>query len=102
MLHHYVFIKYQADTLAEHIQTFCQKMLALPASIVEIQQLEIGHDVLHDERSWDLMLIMQFESIAALRSYQQHTEHQAAAQFNSPHVANVGSLDCSGPGKVPA
>ena len=93
MLHHYVFIKYQADTLAEHIQTFCQKMLALPASIVEIQQLEIGHDVLHGERSWDLMLIMQFESVEALRLYQQHPEHQAAAQFNSPQVANVGSLD---------
>ena len=50
-------------------------------------------DEVHDERSWDLMLIMQFESMAALRAYQIHPEHIAAIEFNRPRVANVGSLD---------
>ena len=93
MLQHYVFIKYQPDTTDAHIQAFSEKMLALQHSIEEIQHVEIGIDELHDERSWDLMLIMQFESMAALRAYQIHPEHIAAIEFNRPRVANVGSLD---------
>jgi len=93
MLQHYVFLKYQTGTPDAHIQAFGQKILALQNIIEEIQHVELGRDELHDERSWDLVLVMQFKSIADLRIYQQHPDHVAAAQFNNPYVANVGSLD---------
>lgn len=93
MLQHYIFIQYKTGTPATHIELFRHKMLALKNSIKEIQQLEVGIDEIHDERSWDLILIMQFQSIEALRHYQQHPDHVAVMQFNGPHVANVGSLD---------
>ncbi|MFT5691181.1 MAG: hypothetical protein ACI92E_000506 [Oceanicoccus sp.] len=93
MLHHYVFLKYKSGTTDAHIQVFCKKMLALQSSIKEVQHIEIGLDELHDERSWDLILIMQFASFVDLRIYQHHPEHIAAIEFNRLHVANVGSLD---------
>ncbi|AEF55240.1 Dabb family protein [Marinomonas posidonica] len=93
MLQHHVFIKYQEGTSAEHIDTFQQKMLALKDCIAEIQQLEIGVDELHQARSWDLILNMQFQSIEDLQVYQKHPEHQAVMAFNGPKVAEVGAID---------
>lgn len=93
MLQHYVFIKYRKDTSAAHIEDFCARMLGLRSSIAGIRQLEIGRDILHDARSWDLVLIMSFASIEALRSYQQHPDHKNVMSFNQPCVADVGSVD---------
>ena len=95
MLQHYVFLKYRDGTAATHVQTFCERMLALRATIPGIRHLEIGRDELHDSRSWDLVLIMKFESVQALRDYQSHAAHLAVMAFNEPFVASVASVDFS-------
>jgi hypothetical protein len=95
MLQHYVFLKYRDGTDGTHVQTFCERMLALRATIPAIQHLEIGIDELHDARSWDLVLIMRFESVQALRAYQTHAAHLAVMAFNAPFVASVASVDFS-------
>ena len=66
--------------------------LALP-SILRLHFAEIGRDELHDARSWDLVLIMEFASAEALRAYQRHPEHVAVMAFNDPFVANVAAVD---------
>ena len=93
MLQHYIVIKYQKGTSDVHIAEFCRRMLDLRASIAVIQHLEIGRDILHDDRSWDLILMMRFASTSDLRHYQQHPEHQKVMAFNQPFVANVASVD---------
>ena len=93
MLQHYVLIRYEKSASDEHIAEFCRRMLALRISIAGIEYLEIGRDILHDARSWDLILIMRFASVDALRSYQQHPEHQKVMAFNQPFVADVASVD---------
>jgi transcriptional regulator NrdR family protein len=93
MLQHYILIKFQKSVSEEHIAEFHKRMLDLRTSIAGIQQLEIGRDILHDARSWDLILIMRFASVDALRSYQQHPEHQKVMAFNQPFVADVASVD---------
>lgn len=93
MLQHYVFLKFRDGTTAEHVESFCERILALPRSIAEIRHLEIGRDELRDDRSWDLALIMRFESVDALRAYQRHPDHRAVMAFNDPFVADMGSVD---------
>ena len=93
MLQHYVFLKYRDGTSDGHVVAFCQRMSALRGTISEIQHLEIGRDELHEARSWDLVLIMQFASTEALRVYQRHPDHLAVMGFNDPFVANVASVD---------
>jgi uncharacterized protein (DUF1330 family) len=93
MLQHYVLIRYEKNVSDEHIAEFCTRMLALRTSIAGIEYLEIGRDILHDARSWDLLLIMRFPSVDVLRSYQQHPEHQKVMAFNQPVVADVASVD---------
>lgn len=93
MLQHHVFIRYRTDTPEAHIAAFCTQMQALPPIISAIRHLEIGRDILRDARSWDLVLNMRFDSIEALRYYQQHEAHQQVMAFNQPHVADVASVD---------
>ena len=96
MLRHYVFLKFRDDTSDGHITAFCTRMRALRGAIAGIDHLEIGRDELHDPRSWDLVLIMEFASVDALRAYQHHPQHLALMAFNEPFVANVASVDFSG------
>jgi len=93
MLRHYVFLKYREEASDEHIAAFCKGMLGLRGAIEGIQHLEIGRDELHDARSWDLVLIMVFASVAALRAYQRHPQHLELMAFNEPFVENVASVD---------
>jgi hypothetical protein len=93
MLQHYVFLKYRKGTTDGHVVAFCERMFALRGTIGEIQHLEIGRDELHEARSWDLVLIMQFASPEALRAYQRHPDHLAVMGFNDPFVADVASVD---------
>ena len=97
MLRHYVFLKYRDGTSDGHVAVFCERMLALRDTIPGIERLEIGRDELHDARSWDLMLIMEFASADALRAYQRHPRHVDVISFNAPFVANVGSVDFTSP-----
>ena len=93
MLHHYVFLKYHAGTSDDHVNAFCERLLALRGTIGGIEHLEIGRDELQDARSWDVVLIMQYASLDALRAYQRHPLHQAVMAFNTPFVADVASVD---------
>ena len=93
MLQHYVLIRYEKSVSDEHVEEFCRRMRALRTSIGGIEHLEIGRDILRDARSWDLILIMRFASVGALRSYQQQPEHQKVMAFNQPFVAEVASVD---------
>jgi len=93
MLQHYVFLKYHDGTPEQHVTAFCERMRALPGAVGGIQRLEIGRDELGDARSWDLVLIMEFTAIEALRAYQRHPEHLAVMAFNEPFVAHVASVD---------
>jgi hypothetical protein len=97
---HHVLIKFKKGTGDEHIGEFCRRMLALRTAISGVEHLEIGRDILHDARSWDLILIMRFASIEALRNYQQHPEHLRLMAFNQPSVADVASVDFESPQTV--
>jgi hypothetical protein len=93
MLQHFVVLKYQEGTSAAHVDAFCDRMLALRWTIPEIRHLEIGRDELRDARSWDLMMMMAFESVEALRAYQTHAAHVAVMAFNDPFVAHIATID---------
>jgi len=97
VLQHYILIRFRKGTSDEHIAEFCRRMLALRTTIAGIEHLEIGRDILHDARSWDLILIMRFASTEALRSYQRHPKHVSVMAFNQPAVSDVASVDFESP-----
>jgi hypothetical protein len=97
MLRHVVFLKLRQGTPDAHVAEFCARMQALRQTIDVIQHLEIGRDELHDARSWDLVLIMTFTSVEALRQYQRHPDHVAVMAFNQPYLEAVASVDFTDP-----
>lgn len=93
MLNHFILIKYSVDTPEPHIEAFCQQMLSLKSQIESIRYLEMGRDILHEGRSWDVIAIMKFDGVAQLRAYQQHESHLALAEFNAPYVVDIAAID---------
>jgi hypothetical protein len=86
-------MRYTPGTSDAHIEEFVRMTRALPASIPTLRDLEVGRDVLHGARSWDVLLAMRFDSLEELREYQAHPAHKALMAFNDPQVAEVGSVD---------
>ncbi len=93
MLTHHVFFKYQPETSKDHIDNFCEKIHALANALSEVKSLDIGIDELHEERSWDLVLMMQFETVDDLNQYRRHPDHIAIMKFNDPFVDSIGAID---------
>lgn len=97
MINHFILLKYKEGTSESHVDEFCRMMYALREEISEIKELQIGLDMIHDQRSWDLILIMKFDSLEDLKAYQAHPAHQAASKFNQAMVSRVASLDFQQP-----
>ncbi|NVK03106.1 MAG: Dabb family protein [Oceanospirillaceae bacterium] len=93
MLQHYITIKYLPDTPTEHREEFCRRMLALQQTIAEVEEIQIGCDLVGEARSWSLLIKLLVADKSALVRYQQHPDHQAVIQFNAPYVADVGVID---------
>jgi len=63
-------------TKAENALLLQEKLEALPAKIAEIKHAEVGINFDESDAAFDIVLCAEFESVAALRAYQAHPEHQ--------------------------
>jgi heme-degrading monooxygenase HmoA len=79
MLKHVVMFRFKNET--EEIQkvNVAKALKDLPGLISEIRGFEVGNDVLHSERSYDMVLISVFENLEAMQRYQVHPAHQEVA-----------------------
>ncbi|HXK61712.1 MAG TPA: Dabb family protein [Acidobacteriota bacterium] len=60
-----------------------KRLEALNGKIPGLIHLEVGIDFSRTEASCDVALYAEFESREALKGYQSHPEHSAAAEFIS-------------------
>jgi hypothetical protein len=74
MITHIVFMKFK-DRSPEIPQTVKDKLLTLPAKIPQIKHFEVGLDVMHSERSYDVALFSKFDSLDDLKIYNTHPDH---------------------------
>ncbi len=69
------------------------KLLALPSSIYQIKKMTVGFDVLHGEKSYDMGLVVDFDSLEDMKLYQVHPDHVAVAGFIGKITNDRASLD---------
>lgn len=85
MLRHIVMWKFlpeaQGHTKEENMDIIAQRLKALIPIIPEIKAFEIGKDALHSSMSYDMALIMKFESFEALEAYKNHPEHKKVSAY---------------------
>jgi hypothetical protein len=93
MLTHIVCWKYRAETTVEQRYEHIAKLKNLPNVIPNILSFNIGFDVLHLERSFDLGLVATYPDSAALNFYTAHPVHQEVANLGKQIAERVVSVD---------
>ena len=93
MLTHIVCWKYKSETTQEQKETHLVKLRNLPNVIPNILSFNIGFDILHLERSFDLGLVAVYPDRAALDFYTEHVVHQEAARMGKEIAERVVSVD---------
>ena len=56
-------------------------LLGMKGRIPQLRHLEVGTDVLHSERSYDIALVTKFDSLEELETYQKHPVHVEVAKY---------------------
>ncbi|MBP1995252.1 Dabb family protein [Paenibacillus eucommiae] len=75
MITHVVFFKLK-DRSPESIQVTKQVLTNLEGKIDELRHIEVGTDILHQDRSYDIALITKFDSLDDLKAYDVHPLHE--------------------------
>lgn len=76
MLVHIVMFQFKEDNKTENLARVKAMLEALPAQIDTLKSMEVGIDISHSERSFDLSLISVFDDQAGLDVYVPHPAHQ--------------------------
>ncbi len=93
MLTHIVCWKYKAETTQEQRAEHIAKLKNLPSVIPNIESFNVGFDVLHLERSFDLGLVAVYPDRKALDFYTEHGTHQEVAKMGKEIAEKVVSVD---------
>ena len=80
MLTHVVLFKLK-DRSPESVERARQVLVNMEGRIPELLSIEVGADVLHSERSYDLALITRFASLEALQAYDTHPLHEEVKAY---------------------
>ncbi len=80
MITHIVFFKLK-DRSPISVGKARDVLLGMRGKIPQLRHLEVGSDVLHSERSYDLALVTKFDSLEELETYQKHPVHVEVAKY---------------------
>lgn len=80
MLVHVVLFKLKERT-EEKLQQTRDVLLNMKGKIPMLLDIEVGIDVVHSERSYDIGLITKFESLEDLQQYNVHPVHQEVIAY---------------------
>lgn len=74
MITHIVMFKLK-DTSKANVEKTRDVLLSMKGKVDLLRYLEVGMDVLHSERSYDILLMTRFDCIDDLNAYQVHPYH---------------------------
>jgi len=90
MIKHIVFFKLK-DRSPESVATTVAVLRNMEGKIPELLSLEIGVDIIHSERSFDIALVSEVSSLENLQAYQVHPAHKEVIA----HINEVKELSIS-------
>jgi hypothetical protein len=93
MIRHIVFFKFKPETSAEKRRAALDGLRQLPPKIAAIRDYEVGENAVPSPRAWDASLIATYESLAKLKEYSDHPDHQAAAVKLREACESIASVD---------
>ncbi len=80
MITHIVFFKLK-DRSPRSVEKARDVLLGMEGKIPHLRHLEVGIDILHSERSYDIALVTKFDSLEDLATYQKHPVHVEVSKY---------------------
>ena len=80
MITHIVLFKL-LDRSQRNIEKTRNVLLSMEGKVPQLRHLEVGVDVTNSERSYDIALVTEFDSIGDLHTYQNHPFHIEVAKY---------------------
>jgi len=90
MIRHIVLFKLK-DRSPENVAQTAQILRDMEGKIEVLRSIEVGVDVLHSDRSYDIALTTSFDSLDDLQTYQVHPVHQKVVE----HIRKVSESSIS-------
>ncbi|WP_022884682.1 Dabb family protein [Glaciibacter superstes] len=81
-----------AGEKAEQAARVVSGLQSLVGVVTEIRTLNAGTDVVGNG-NWDVVMVSEFDDVAALERYQVHPEHQKVADYIRSVVAQRSAVD---------
>lgn len=82
-----------AATRHEQATEVARRLNGLQGEVPQILSITAGANIAYPEANWDVTLVADFESIAALEEYQVHPAHVEVSSFIRTVVASRASVD---------
>ena len=92
MITHLVVFKFNDPNPAK-VEEARAALAGMVGKVPQLRYLEVGADVLHSERSYDLGLIARFDSWEDLKAYQAHPAHLEVAKLMQPMRKSIITVD---------
>lgn len=74
MITHIVLFKLRHPTF-ERLEEARNILAGMTGKVPQLRHLEVGVNIVHTDRSYDLALLARFDSLEDLRAYQNHPVH---------------------------
>lgn len=85
MLRHIVMWRFKEEaegkTKLQNMELIREKLLALKGVVPEIRRIDIGFNVSESDMAYDMVLITEFDDLAALGRYNSHPRHKEVSQY---------------------
>lgn len=92
MITHVVMFQFKPDQ-KDRAPELEQALMALPATIEQIQHYEVGLNIIESARACDMVLISKFESLDDLQTYQAHPDHQDVLKLVREITESIHAVD---------
>ena len=92
MVKHIVMFKLSEKT-PENIERAVNSLRSLEGTIEVLKSIEVGIDFLESDRSYDIVLIAEFENREALEIYGEHENHLPVVKIMRSLCSNSGVVD---------
>lgn len=92
MIKHIVMWKFKENE-RENMMKFKEQLLELKGKIPEIRAMEVGININPSERSYDAVLVSEFDSLEDLKKYSVNPLHVTVSDFCKTIRTNSVSVD---------
>ncbi|KAA0959908.1 Dabb family protein [Microbacterium sp. ANT_H45B] len=82
-----------ADLRAEQAADVARRLNALDGVVPQLRAISTGANVAYPDTNWDVTLVADFDSIAALEEYQVHPAHEEVVAYVRSVVAARAAVD---------